>query len=78
MYTCPMHHEVISNKPGTCPKSGMRLVPVEDTIKKHTHHGHDMSQSTHLGFWEKFKMGLGILHAYQGVEDVLPVVEERY
>ena len=25
-YTCPMHPEVISNKPGKCPKCGMTLV----------------------------------------------------
>lgn len=26
VYTCPMHPEVTSNKPGTCPKCGMALV----------------------------------------------------
>jgi len=26
MYTCSMHPEVISTKPGTCPKCGMKLV----------------------------------------------------
>jgi multidrug efflux pump subunit AcrA (membrane-fusion protein) len=26
-YTCVMHPEVISDKPGTCPKCGMKLVP---------------------------------------------------
>ena len=28
-YTCPMHPEVISNKPGKCPKCGMTLVKME-------------------------------------------------
>jgi hypothetical protein len=26
VYTCPMHPEVVSDKPGKCPKCGMTLV----------------------------------------------------
>lgn len=26
IYTCPMHSEIISDKPGNCPKCGMELV----------------------------------------------------
>jgi FtsP/CotA-like multicopper oxidase with cupredoxin domain len=28
-YVCPMHPEVTASEPGTCPKCGMRLVPVQ-------------------------------------------------
>jgi hypothetical protein len=28
-YTCPMHPDVKSDKPGECPQCGMDLVPVE-------------------------------------------------
>jgi len=34
-YTCGMHPDVISNKPGRCPKCGMELVQ-KDTSKKET------------------------------------------
>ncbi len=35
VYSCEMHPEVISNKPGTCPKCGMELTKkmVPDTTK---------------------------------------------
>nr|UVT37994.1 hypothetical protein cemc6_00025 [uncultured bacterium] len=29
-YTCPMHPEIVSDKPGKCPKCGMELVEKED------------------------------------------------
>jgi RND family efflux transporter MFP subunit len=28
-YTCPMHPEIVRGRPGTCPKCGMELVPIE-------------------------------------------------
>jgi FtsP/CotA-like multicopper oxidase with cupredoxin domain len=30
-YACPMHPEVTASEPGTCPKCGMKLVPVQAT-----------------------------------------------
>lgn len=33
-YQCPMHPDVISDKPGTCPKCGMDLEPVSGADKK--------------------------------------------
>jgi len=39
-YTCPMHPEVISDQPGSCPKCGMHLVPVDaGEAQDHTGHG---------------------------------------
>jgi hypothetical protein len=36
LYTCPMHPEIISNKPGKCPKCGMDLVKKESPAKDST------------------------------------------
>lgn len=39
-YTCPMHPEVVSNKPGSCPKCGMDLILIGNKHDQHnaTHH----------------------------------------
>jgi hypothetical protein len=34
IYTCPMHPEIISDKPGSCPKCGMELEKVEKGKKQ--------------------------------------------
>ena len=47
-YTCPMHPEVVSDTPGSCPKCGMTLVPVDDT-KTGTHGHGGQGGDTHGG-----------------------------
>jgi FtsP/CotA-like multicopper oxidase with cupredoxin domain len=49
-YVCPMHAEVMSSEPGTCPKCGMKLVPSDtlpasapDQHEGHAHSEHDPS-----------------------------------
>jgi hypothetical protein len=40
IYTCPMHPEVRSSKPGRCPKCGMKLVPQADKPGAEKEHQH--------------------------------------
>ena len=55
-YVCPMHPEVTSSEPGTCPKCGMKLVPSDalpasasDQHEGHAHGEHDASEHEHGG-----------------------------
>src|SRR2546430_467422 len=44
-YTCLMHPEVITDRPGNCPKCGMKLVPVKQ--EKHRTPNVQRSTSNH-------------------------------
>jgi Cu2+-exporting ATPase len=61
-YTCPMHPEVTSDQPGSCPKCGMTLVPTEKRPPQEGKHGahmnHEMKPSSEMNFWERFKMSM--------------------
>ena len=55
-YVCPMHPEVTSSEPGTCPKCGMKLVPSDalpasasDRHEGHAHGEHDHGEHEHGG-----------------------------
>jgi len=43
-YTCTMHPEVRSDKPGNCPKCGMKLVLMDTSD---TTHMHNLSDTAH-------------------------------
>src|SRR6266481_3399785 len=58
IYTCPMHPEVRSTSPGTCPKCGMKLVPVAMTEGGMDHHEHTMKPGSEMSRWDRFKMSM--------------------
>lgn len=71
-YVCPMHPEVITDWPGTCPKCGMELV--ETSIKgerrevkekgedgQMKHDMHQMKPVAEMSWWEKTKMGMSMV-----------------
>lgn len=69
MYTCPMHKEVVSDKPGSCSKCGMRLVQ---------HNA--MKPVSEMSFWEKFKMNMtmamGMEHGGLAGREMAKMMEE--
>lgn len=60
IYTCIMHPEILSDKPGVCPKCGMVLVKKESKTEHNNNSGHAMKDVSKMGFWEKFKMSMSM------------------
>jgi Heavy metal binding domain len=47
-YTCPMHPEVITDRPGNCPKCGMKLMPVAEEKRSTPNAQRPTSNSNHM------------------------------
>lgn len=87
-YTCPMHPDVTSDKPGACPRCGMALVEAksEDHAEQHghaSHSGHDhhvMKPTSQMTGWEKFKMSMtmtmGMDHTGLAGREMAKLMEE--
>lgn len=88
MYTCPMHPEIHLEKPGSCPKCGMTLVPVDTSYTGHKkmkhssmdHSSHVMKSSSQMSIWEKFKMSMtmamGMEHTGLAGREMAKLMEE--
>lgn len=84
-YTCPMHPEVTSAQPGSCPKCGMTLVSVkekaaEKPMDHSAHNGHTMTKVGEMSFWEKIKMSMtmsmGMEHSGLAGREMAKLMEE--
>ena len=58
-----MHPEIIKDKIGSCPKCGMKLVPVKRKIAEKpmdhsAHQEHTMEPLSEMSFWERLKMSM--------------------
>jgi hypothetical protein len=47
-YTCPMHPEVVTDKPGKCPKCGMTLIEKTDQKQGGIHNMHNMKNMKNM------------------------------
>jgi len=78
LYSCGMHPEVISDKPGNCPICGMKLTPIKSTAQNT---GQIQTGERKILYWRapmdpteiyekpgKSKMGMDLVPVYEGEE----------
>jgi len=71
IYTCPMHPQITSDKPGSCPICGMDLVPIEKEKKKELHKEHQViSGYAPISLNEKANV-LGITYETVGIKEIV-------
>lgn len=74
-YVCPMHPEVMSDEPGSCPKCGMDLVPREASGGTGHDHGHPQMDHEHHEGMEHGGDSGGHDHMHHGDMGFMSMVE---
>src|SRR5580693_7005741 len=57
-YTCPMHPEIVQIRPGSCPKCGMALEPMDIVAEEQADPEYE---SMHKRFWVSLALSLPVL-----------------
>ena len=78
MYTCPMHPEVVSDRPGMCPECGMNLVPLKSKSKnnkqdEHNQHAGHKTSSFLAKFWISLALSIPIFFYSEMARDVFGI-----
>jgi Cu+-exporting ATPase len=68
-YTCPMHPEILRDKPGSCPKCGMALVPVAGTGEADDAELRDMTRRLWIGVAFSLPLFLLAMAPMVGIHD---------
>ncbi|WP_316744532.1 efflux RND transporter periplasmic adaptor subunit [Pedobacter antarcticus] len=74
-YTCPMHPQIIQDKPGTCPVCGMDLVPFEKNASEGALHLNESQQA--LANITTITVGHNGLHTFKQLNGRLVVNPEQ-
>ncbi len=75
IYTCPMHPDIVSDKPGKCPKCGMELIQKKSNASEHKmnimmcpmhgmvdmNHKHDEEKKGGMKMMKGVGIGMGVM-----------------
>ena len=73
-YTCPMHPEIISNKPGDCPKCGMSLEP-KNVVAEESGEQKEIKKLARK-FWIGLMLGLPVV--FLTLEEMIPALKFEF